>query len=285
MWPSRLVGTLGVLALWGCSQSIAPGNTISDQQITADVAASAAPAVATSASGFLSAGIGSGASTAGTSRARVLGASVVPATTSCTTHSASDVLTFSPESHPDSIAFTRTWEFFSDAGCQNAFDAASTDSIAFTASLVEVDNDPRFVARATRVWQLDVTGVPTLAGAATHVWNGTGTDADTATHATPGLHRTYIGAAHDTATNVTFPHPLNGVTVPTSGTFSRWTSVTVTMTTKGVHKVRTVARHIVVTFNGTTDVPLVVFDEMAGARLLTCTLDLTARRIVDGSCH
>jgi hypothetical protein len=194
-------------------------------------------------------------------------------------------MTFSAESHPDSIAFTRTWEYFADAGCQNAFNAASTDSIAFTASLVEVDNDPRFVARATRAWQLDVTGAPTLAAATTHVWNGTGTDADTATHATPGLDRTYSGAASDTATNVTFPHPLNGATVPSSGTFTRWITVTVTHVTHGVHKVRTTSRHIVVTFNGATQVPLVVLDESTGAHLLACTLDLTARRIIENSCH
>lgn len=274
----HVVGTLGLLALWGCGDSTAPGTTLSDSQISADVAASTAPAVATNASNFLGAEAGSGGSSA----------SMVPASgaaTSCTINSASGLLTFSAESHPDSIAFTRTWELFSDAGCQNAFDAASTDSIAFTASLLEVDNDPRFVARATRMWQLDVTGAPTLAAATTHVWNGTGTDADTATHATPGLDRTYIGAAADTATNVVFPHPLNGATAPASGTFARWITVTVTHTTHGVHKVRTTSRHIVVTFNGTMQVPLVVLDESTGAHLLTCTLDLTARRIIEDSCH
>lgn len=278
MRTSYVIGVLGVLTLWGCGDSTAPAGTLSAAQISADVAASTAPAVATNASVFLGADVGSGASSA----------SMVPvsgAATPCTVNSASGLLTFSAESHPDSIAFTRTWEYFSDAGCQNAFDAASTDSIAFTASLLEVDNDPRFVARATSAWQLDVTGAPTLATATMHVWNGAGTDADTATHQTPGLDRTYRGMAFDTATNVTFPHPLNGATAPSSGTFTRWITVTVTHTTHGVHKVQTTSRHVVVTFNGATQVPLVVLDESTGAHLLTCTLDLTARRIIESSCH
>jgi len=278
MRTSYVIGVLGVLALWGCgSDSTAPAATLSDVQISADLAASTAPAVATNASVFLGAEVGSGASSASMVRAA--------GTATCTVNSASGLMTFSAESHPDSISFTRTWEYFSDAGCENAFDAAATDSIAFTASLLEVDNDPRFVARATSAWQLDVIGAPTLAGATTHVWNGAGTDADTATHQTPGLDRTYSGAAFDTAANVTFPHPLNGATVPSSGTFTRWMTVTVTHTTHGVHKVQTTSRHIVVTFNGATQVPLVVLDDSTGAHLLTCTLDLTARRLIENSCH
>jgi hypothetical protein len=278
MRPLHVIATLATLALWGCSDSTAPSADISDGQVTADVAASTAPAVATSAAAFLDAENGSGASSP----------SVAPGATTasaCTTHSAAGVLTFLPESHPDSITFSWTWEFFSSAGCQNAFDASTTDSIAFAAAEREVDNDPRFVASATETWQFDVVGVPTLAAAATHVWNGVGVGTDSAVHATPGLDRTYIGAAYDTASSVTFPHPLNGATVPASGTFARSTTVTVTQTTHGVHKTRTVALHLVVTFNGTTQVPLAVLDGRTGASLLGCTLDLTARRVVDNSCH
>jgi hypothetical protein len=273
----RRAATLAILALWGCGSSTAPSSDISDAQVRADVAASTAPAVATSAAAFLGAEGGSGAA-----GARVPSGT---AATACTIHSAAGVLTFLPESHPDSVTFNLTWEFFSAAGCQNALDAASTDSIAFTVAQREADNDPRFVASATQDWQFDVVGVPTLGAATTHVWNGVGAGTDTATHATPGLDRTYIGGAHDTATDVTFPHPLNGVTVPASGTFSRWTTVTVTQTTHGVRNVRTVALHLVVTFNGTTQVPLTVLDEATGARLLACTVDLTARRVVTNSCQ
>jgi hypothetical protein len=274
---SYVLSALAVVAVWGCSDSTAPSNSVSNAQASADVAASTAPAVSTSASAFLAAEGGTGAA-----GARVPGG--VGAMAGCTVHSSSGLLTYSTESHPDSVSFNVTWEFFAGAGCQNTLDAASTDSIAFAAAEREVDNDPRFVASAMQNWTFGVLGVPTLAAATTHVWNGVGMGTDTATHATPGLDRTYIGAAYDTATNVVFPHPLNGVTVPASGTFSRWTTVTVTQTTKGVHKVRTVSLHVLVTFNGATQVPLVVFDD-TGARLLACTADLTARRVVNNSCQ
>jgi hypothetical protein len=278
MHISRVLGALtAVLALGACGRdSTAPGDTLSDQQMSADIAASSAPAVATGAAFFAQ------AEAAGSTLASV----VVPSTMACTMHSNSGTITFSQaESHPDTVAYDATWEYFAGGVCENMFVVASTDSIAFTASLLEVDNDPRFVARATRNWVLDVAGSPTLASATTHVWNATGLDADTAAHQTPGLDRTYIGAAYDTASDVTFPNPRNGVTAPTSGTLTRWVTLTVTHTTHGVHKVATISRHIVVTFNGQTQIPLGVFDAMRGTQLLACTLDLTARRIVTNSCR
>jgi len=274
---SRVFAALSaIVALGACgSNSTAPSDALSDQQMSADVAASSAPAVATGAAFFVQ------AEAAGSALA-----SVVPSTTPCTTHSNSGTIAFShAESHPDTVAYSASWEYFAGGACQNVFAVGSTDSIAFTASLLEADNDPRFVAQATRHWGLDVTGSPTLASATTHVWNATGLDADTATHQTPGLDRTYIGVAYDTASDVTFPNPRNGVTAPTSGTLTRWVTLTVTHTTHGVHKVATISRHIVVTFNGQTQIPLGVFDAMRGTQLLACTLDLTARRIVTNSCH
>ncbi len=207
MHTSRVSMTLtAILALGACNgNSTAPGDALSDQQMSTDIAASSAPAVATGAAFFAQ------AEAAGSTLA-----SVVPSTTPCTMHSNSGAITFSQsESHPDTVAYAATWEYFAGGVCQNMFVVASTDSIAFTASLVEADNDPRFVAHATRNWGLDVTGSPTLASATSHVWNATGLDADTATHQTPGLDRTYSGVAYDTASDVTFPNPRNGVTAPT----------------------------------------------------------------------
>lgn len=263
-----LSATATLTLLWACSDSTAPGDTLSDQQMSTDLATSAAPEVATSTVMFADAGIGAGSS-----------ALMVPSTTPCTVHSASASAAFSD----DSLSYSRTWEYFAGPTCQNAFDAASTDSIAFTAMLAEADHDPRFVSHASRNWTFDVTGRPLLASASTHVWNGAGVGSDTAEHKTPGLDRTYSGLAYDTATSVTFPNPRNSAP-PASGTFSRWTTVTVTHVTKGVDKTATISRHIVVTFNGTTEVPLVVYDASSGATLLSCTLDLTARRLA-GSCH
>jgi len=271
MTTCRVIGTsIAICALWACgSDSTAPNDTLSDQQMSADLAANTAPAVASSTVMFAEGGVAGGSS-----------GSIVPSAAACTVNSASGMVAFSD----DTLSYARTWEYFAGTTCQNTLDAASTDSIAFTAAWTEVDHDPRFVSRATRNWVFDVTGAPTLALAATHVWNGTGIGADTAEHKTPGLDRTYAGTAYDTAATVTFPNPRNGVIVPASGTFSRWTTVTVAHVTKDVDKTETIARHIVVTFNGTTEVPLTVLDTSSGAVILTCTLDLTARRL-NGSCH
>ena len=269
-----VVSAGAVLVVSACSSdSTGPNDSLTNQQISADVAASSAPAVASGATFFADAEAAGG------------GLASIVASSACSMHSASGVITSTAESHPDTLAWNATWEYFAAGACENSFVAASTDSIAFTASLLEVDNDPRFVAHATRNWVLDVIGSPTLASAKSHVWNATGLDADTARHQTPGLDRTYDGVAYDTATDVTFPNPRNGSLVPTSGTLVRWVNVTVTHKTHGVDKTKTVTRHIVVTFNGQTQIPLNVFDAMSGTKLLACTLDLTARRIVDGSCH
>ncbi len=266
----RVIGlSTAICALWACGDSTAPLDTLSNQQMSADLATSTAPAVASGTVMFAEAGVGGGSS-----------GSIVASPTACTVQSASGALTFGD----DSLSYTRTWEYFAGPTCQNTFASGSTDSIAFTASLTEADHDPRFVAHASRVWAFDVTGTPTLASAPTHIWNGSGTGADTAEHKTPGLDRTYEGIANDTATGVTFPNPRNGVIAPTSGTFSRWTTVTVTHVTHGVDKTATISRHIVVTFNGTTQVPLVVFDATSGVQVLSCTVDLTARRLV-GNCR
>jgi hypothetical protein len=264
-------------------QSTAPTDQVSNQEVDSDVAASTAPAMATNEAMFLAGEGVIGGSSASVSSGSA-GAGVLTSSP-CTVHSRGDTLTFSRESKPDTVAFALTWEYFSASGCQNAFDAASTDSIDFTASVLEADHDPRFVSRATRDWKFSVFGMPTLKQADTHVWNGTGTESDTAVHETPGVDKTYSGSAVDTASAITFPHPLNGAFVPTSGSLSRWIAWSMTMTTKGVHKSREVERHIVITFNGTTQVPLQIYNATSGVLEMTCTLDLVTRRIVEGSCH
>jgi hypothetical protein len=287
------------VVLWGCAaQSTAPTNASSNdqsvsnaspsnQQIDADVAAAAAPSVATTAADLLS-----GESIAGGLIAAVpsTGTGVSPAggADPCAVYARRGTLTFGH----DSVTFDRAWEYFAAAGCQSASHPTSTDSIAFATSLVEADHDSHFVVRAARAWQYSVFGTPTLVEANAHVWNGAGAESDTvsytastASSASPGDPRTYSGSAVDTATAVTFPHPLSEILVPTSGTFSAWIDWTMQITADGAHQTSTVDRHIVITFNGTSDVPLKIYNASSGALELTCTLDLMARRIVAGTCH
>jgi hypothetical protein len=290
---------VATVVLWGCAtQSTAPNDTSSNeqsasngspsnQQIDADVAAAAAPSVATTAADLLS-----GESIAGGLIATVpstgTGASEAGGADPCAVYARRGTLTFGH----DSVSFDRTWEYFATSGCQSAFHPMSTDSIAFATSLIEADHDSHFVVRAARAWQYSVFGTPTLVEANAHVWNGAGAESDTvsytasaATSASPGDPRSYSGSAVDTATAITFPHPLSEILVPTSGTVSAWIDWSMQITANGAQQTSAVDRHIVITFNGTIDVPVKIYNASSGALELTCTLALTARRIVAGSCH
>ena len=107
----------------------------------------------------------------------------------------------------------------------------------------------------------------------TRIWNGFGSSADTNTHKEAKSTRTYTGLAVDTVKAVTFaaerstnPYPLSGVAV-------RVVNYTVVSTGKQT-ETTTVSKRIVVTFNGTADVPITLGD-------YSCTLHLDTKK-VDG---
>jgi hypothetical protein len=107
----------------------------------------------------------------------------------------------------------------------------------------------------------------------TRIWNGFGSSADTNTHKEARSTRTYTGLAVDTVKAVTFaaersinPYPLSGVAI-------RVVNYTVVSTGKQT-ETTTVSRRIVVTFNGTADVPITLGD-------YSCTLHLDTKK-VDG---
>lgn len=107
----------------------------------------------------------------------------------------------------------------------------------------------------------------------TRIWNGFGSSADTNTHRGPLSTRTYAGLAVDTLKAVTFaaerstePYPLSGVSV-------RVVNYTVVSTGRQT-ETTTVSKRVVVTFNGTADVPITLGD-------YSCTLHLDTKK-VDG---
>jgi hypothetical protein len=107
----------------------------------------------------------------------------------------------------------------------------------------------------------------------TRIWNGFGSSADTNTHKEARSTRTYTGLAVDTLKAVTFaaerstnPYPLSGVAV-------RVVNYTVVSTGKQ-NETTTVSKRVVVTFNGTADVPISLGD-------YSCTLHLDTKK-VDG---
>lgn len=303
----RVVGsltTITLLALWGCggADSVAPSAALSKADPSAsdaassraadmDLVASTAPAVAIVAAGFL--------------RAEEAGSSLAPlartsTAASCGIQSANLTFAFAPqdqsekddvESHDDAGAVADTasvaltGEFFSAVGCENAFVADSSDSVVFTASAHEVFHDRRFIVTTDESGAFSVFGDPTLAAAKDHLWNGTATGTVTATHQRTHNARTLAGTVLDTTVTVSYPNPLDGATVPTSGTFTRRFSGSLTPNTHGKEKPKPVDRRVVVTFDGDEAAPLQLLDTATGKVLLTCVVHLGPAHFGQADCH
>ena len=287
------LGAAAVVAVLGaCSGSTSP-SAVGDSQITQDIASVAANTVAEEASAFGTEDTQSGAAgdvvLAPGHRIAASASAMRPTRemADCTLGSFEGTITF-PFSDPrDTLSVDRTWEFFAGGVCQNAFDASTTDSIVFNATVSAELHGVRGFWQAHRDDQRThwVTGAPTLRGASTHVWNGFGAGVDTSSFNGAGPEtRAYVGAAADTVTSVTFPHPRDGALYPISGTFARWVNAMATFSGPTTGS-RQIARHLVVTFNGTAIVPIVFYDVSTGAVALTCQLDLSVGDIIAGSCH
>jgi hypothetical protein len=286
---SAVCALMVAAALTACSSSSTAPATLSDTQVSTDLAAGAAVAAATQAGDFSTQEAQAGAeaeSMAPFGHAMALGGKRASVQSACTTGSFSGSLTFPASDPRDTTSISRTWEFFAAGACENMYVAGTTDSIVFTTEVTAQLNGVRGFWHAHHSdnrmnW---VTGHPALSSASTHVWNGFEAGTDTASFSRDiAESRQYDATAADTVASVTFPHPRDGALYPASGTYTRWVSANVTFSgpTSGSKQV---ARHIVVTFNGNEIVPIEVFDVSTGAVALTCQLDLASGEIVSGSC-
>jgi hypothetical protein len=216
----------------------------------------------------------------------------------CALDSVGFFFTFPNADPTDTIAYARTWQFFSASGCEPRFVADSTDSVAFTTAYIgdfNGDNAPwaghhhGSSADALSGTQEPGTGV-LLATAATHVWNGSATAFDSVMFSAMQQQRLHRWLAYDTTTNVTFPNPRHGDWFPSSGTWTRWLTDTVAVS-GDTTSMKQYALHLVLTFTtaspgqGSQDATLKVYDSTTGALLATCTVDLRNAHIIPGSCH
>lgn len=288
-WPA---GTMALYALAvtglaaacsGHDNGTAPSQpVVSDAQIESDVATVAGGEIASDIADYSSADTGGRgvmaadwAAPAGTLHTRA----------ACTMNNSTFQLVYDGS---DTLNIDLTWYYFGPEGCQPAFSAESTDSIAYT-SVDSLDiNGAGWVGHSIRGRASSVSGSggSSLSNDTVHVWNGVGAGVDTATYTGGGSSatRAYSGIASDTAVAITFAHPRNGELYPDTGTMSVWYDETLTPTGANAKSI-TVVRHVVATLNGLNDVPLQVFNPSSGALELTCALDLTAHRVVAGSCH
>lgn len=216
----------------------------------------------------------------------------------CPLDSVGFTFTFPASDPTDTIAYARTWQFFSAAGCEGAFVADSTDSVASTYAFIgdfNGDSQPwgghhhgssANALTATQEPRIDSL----LASASTHVWNGSANTFDSVSFNGTSEQRQHKWLAYDTTANVTFPNPRHGDWFPLSGTWTRWLTDSLEVTGDTTVS-KNYALHLLLTFTtasagqGSQDATLQVYDASTGTLLKTCTVDLRRGRVVPSSCH
>ena len=258
---SATLATLAAL-LTACGGDVGTGIrsvSVSDAQISADVAAAAGDAIAADVGDLVTAETVAGLSTASPG---------CPYDAASRYHVCTVVT-------GGGLEVVRRYQYRDASGTPvETFDAGTTASVNFIRT---VDGNLTGATDAGVSWtrtvheSADVT-VSGLAGAETQrVWNGTSTGSDTATYVAPASTRLYGASVTQQARDVVTRLPRTEFPWPQSGTVTR--AVTARLTLNGSRDAtRTVTRTAVVTFNGTATVPIVVNG-------LTCTLDLSARTV------
>ncbi|GAC1486366.1 MAG: hypothetical protein NVS1B5_08730 [Gemmatimonadaceae bacterium] len=198
--------------------------------------------------------------------------SSTPSTTgpsqTCTFSAATQVYTCTTSSQETIV---RTFAYFDSAGKpMPKFLQGVTASIHL---LVKIDGavtkDSTFTAVRHSLRDLTVSGFL----GDTRIWNGFGSSADTNSHTEALSKRTYTGLAVDTLQAVTFAKERSAHPYPLSGVAIRVVNYTVVSTGKQT-ETTTVYKRVVVTFNGTADVPITLGN-------YSCTLHLDTKK-VDG---
>ena len=195
----------------------------------------------------------------------------------------------------DTVSYARTWQIFSAAGCEPAFVADSTDSIAATYAFLGafIGDSGQWSGRhqGTRADALTATQEPgtdsLLATSSTHVWNSLANTFDSVSFTGTSQQRHHKWLAYDTTANVTFPNPRKGDWYPISGTWARWLTDSLEVSGDTTYST-TLALHLVVTFStmsGSPDATLTVYNATTGAVIRTCTIDLQRGRVGPGGCH
>lgn len=244
--------------LAACGDSSLPtlprSQSLTDVQISRDVAAASGQAVAGDVADLLTGEAAAGMTGAAAGNCPYVAASAYHVCPSVTR---------------DGLTVTRRFQFRDASGtaAQN-FDPSLTASVNFLRALdgtvSGATNDGTTWTRG--VHETSDRTVSGLAGAETQrVWNGTDTGADTTVYTSGSRSRTYAATVTQTARDVVVAVPRTATSYPLSGTVSR--VVTAKLTQSGASATRNVERTATVTFNGTSSVPLTVNG-------VACTLDL-----------
>lgn len=181
--------------------------------------------------------------------------------------------------HDGTLSVTRTVAFFDAAGAaQSQFDAATTARVDFGVQVSGSTSGAQFTSSVTRTRNESVTG---LAGSETQrTWNGTGSSTMQSTFTAPSGTRTHQMTESDTTTNVVWVVAPTRGAYPASGTVVHHIAVSSTISGQR-NGTFSATRRVVVTFNGTAQVPLEVsaVGPRGATRELACTLDLSTRGV------
>ena len=172
---------------------------------------------------------------------------------------------------PGGMSITHAYAFLTDDGTpQERFDPVTTESIRSRMSRSGTMITPRLELTIDHERSTTVSG---LAGAETrHILNGTGTRDDLRRSREDGVRRSGTLTSRDTITDVVRLLPAAEHPWPASGTIVH--NIAATQTVEGDRTVtRSRSRRVVVTFNGTSLVPMTVGDRQF-------TLDLATGRVV-----
>ena len=256
------------------SDTTAPGLQVSDQEIAAGIANDAGDAIATSVDLMTS-----DAQQDGASASLVLGSGVSGSVSGATSAS---VECSGPDGDGWYTCSATTWRGLDLTRMIRFWDGTSP-ALSFTSATDSVNHIHTLTGSYVQGWFPNRTVWVNNADTATlnvnrsgspvqHIWDGVGVRADSTRFVSAQRTRTWHYTAYDTASAVTFDLPRSTNPWPMSGSVVHNLTVHFTAQSDTRSFDKTVARRVMVTFNGTSMVTL----QVGG---LTCTLDLETHQV------
>ena len=192
---------------------------------------------------------------------------------SCTYAASAGRWTCAPFVNARGLTVLWSYAYFDASGHpMQRYNSLTTEKIEYDSQLDgPVGDGTAFIGVTHRKVNQALSGL--LGKEATRVWNGWGVSADTTSHHSATVSRSYAGIELDSVKSVVYAQPRTPGSYPLSGQVVRIAHYSVTAVGKAT-ETRSVSRTIVTTFNGTATVPIRV-------GLMSCTLHLDTRK-VDG---
>jgi hypothetical protein len=263
--PTRIAALAFVAGLAACADSTDPGQSVSDAQVTADVANDAGDATVFDLSQML------GSETqAGVAPASSADRGLSSQNSACTYSAGVGRFLCPAITGTDGLTLERSYGVYAGGTTQSSYSATATDSINFQTHLSGALTRNGRTAWINHTRTLTVSG---MAGAETQrTWNGTGVRSDSAHVTEAAVARRTKLQSIDVISSVVYRLPRSTNPYPLSGTITHDVTVSATVDRASGQSTRSATRHVVVTFNGTGTASMTI-----GTK--SCTLDLTTRDV------